>query len=162
MATIRRTIAVSALAVATAGATAGAAQAHGGSGGGQGHGHGHHDRGISLTRSAAATLDKFDVDVDRARRGIAFDGDATTTWSKIRVNDKTNRVTAVVNGGDRVAVLKFKDKTGTTRSARHASGHGHHRSVLRLTDAGADSLDKAAGANAFDAGDAFAKKAGRC
>jgi len=152
MATIRRTIAVSAMVVATASATAGAAHAHSGSADGHGH-----NRGLALTRGAAITLDTFDVDVDRVKRGIVFDGDATTRWSRIRVNDRTNRVTAVVNGGDRVAVLKFKDKRDNARSARH----GHHRSVLRLTDAGADSLDKAAGANAFAAGDAFAKKACR-
>lgn len=157
MAPLTRTLAagaVAALSIGTVGAVAAPATA--------GPGHHRHGAGLSLTKSAAATLDKYDVDVawsaPQARRGhdgshrlrgsVVFDGIGSedTTWSKIRVNDRTNRVTAVVNGGERRAVLKFKD----------ARGH-RGKTLLRLTDAGADSIDKAAGADAFDKGDAFAK-----
>ena len=164
MAALTRTLAagaVAALSIGTVGAVAAPATA------GSGHGH-RHSGGLSLTKSAAATLDKFDVDVawtkSHARRGhdrshglrgtVIFDGVGSedTTWSKIRVNDRTNRVTAVVNGGERKAVLKFKD----ARSDNDRRGH-RGKTVLRLTDVGADSIDKAAGADAFDKGDAFAK-----
>ncbi|MET3960482.1 hypothetical protein ABIE44_000416 [Marmoricola sp. OAE513] len=168
MARITRNLAagaVAALSIGTLGATAAPANADGSH-------HRNGGKGFSLTRSAAATLDKFDVDLewggnarhsrlahDRngARGSITFDGtNADVTWSRIRINERKNKVTAVV-GGERIAVLKFRD---SDRKAR-ATHRGHHRTVLRLTDAGADSIDKAAGADAFDAGDAFAKKGHR-
>lgn len=170
MATLKRSLAagaVAALGLGTVGAAAGPATA------GDGHHgqHGNHYGGLTLTRSAAETLDEFNVEVtstrndDRARhrgddalrlRGtVVFDGSGTDqTWSRIRVNDRTNRVTAVINGGERRAVLKFKDPRNENRRGYHS------RTVLRLTDAGADSIDAAAAGDAFDRGDAFAK-AGR-
>src|SRR5690242_17034226 len=113
MALITRSLAagaVAALSIGAVGATTTPANANGShhrSGGG----------GLSLTRSAAATLDKFDVDLEwgtarharsahhGARGTITFEGDnADVTWSRIRINERRNKVTAVV-GGERIAVL---------------------------------------------------------
>jgi hypothetical protein len=137
------------------------------------HSHDHGSEGLALTDDARETLDAFDVDVrlvgggdhhdgyhrgghgDHGSVGIAFVGDdATAKWSKIRVDDDSDAVTALVNG-DRVTVLVAEKASG-----RH--GDDHDGVVLDLTTAGASSLDKAAGADAFVAGDDFATTGGDC
>ncbi|HEX4190326.1 MAG TPA: hypothetical protein VHZ06_04965 [Marmoricola sp.] len=171
MAVLTRTLATGATAVAIAGALAGPAQAH--NPGGGHHGRGGHDDvpGLSLTRSAAATLQKYNVSIDVSKDGrmahhghdmslrgtVVFSGSATTSWSQVRIDKRTHRISAVVNGGDREAVLRFR---GTCDGSSYRSRHHGHGSVVRLTDDGAASIDHAAGADAFSAGDAFAE-AGR-
>jgi hypothetical protein len=175
MARTIRSLTVGAVALTTAVALAGPAQAHG-----SGHHGRHHTSGLSLTRSAAAVLDANDIDVRiarsahrsghhghgliRIRGAVVFDGPDNTTWSRVRINERTNRVTAIVNGGDRRAVLRFRgtcsggDDDRSFRSGHH--GHGDRGSLLRLTGAGAASLDAAANRDIFDAGDAFAHAKG--
>jgi hypothetical protein len=171
MALLTRSLAAGAAAAVALG-TGGAILAPANAGSGPGHGrHDHHhhgNAGFALTRSAAATLHKYDVAVTVAdnvradhhaflRGAVVFDGDATTRWTNIRVNERTNRITAIVNG-DREAVLRFRGSCsgdGNNRTTHHGSP------VLRLTSAGATSIDHAAGADAFDAGDAFATAAHR-
>ncbi|HET6152279.1 MAG TPA: hypothetical protein VFE15_04940 [Marmoricola sp.] len=167
MAVLTRTLAAGATALAVIGALAGPAAAHGP--GGDHHGRGGHRgvSGLALTRSAVATLAKYNVSVDVSKGGrtahhgrevslrgtVSFSGSATTTWSQVRINKRTHRVTAVVDGGDRASVLRFR---GTCDGPMDRTGHHRDSSVLRLTHDGAASIDHAAAADAFDAGDAFA------
>jgi hypothetical protein len=179
------TLAVAALTtVGSAFALAPSAYAGGGHDHGDDHGddHGHHGghRGggfLHLTDSAADTLDSYDVDIaaigggrggfhrhggdDHGSRsfGIAFVGDdAASKWKDLDWEDGS--LTATVDGAADTVVLVLDTDT----ASRHGGDDDHgddSRGTLELTAAGAASIDKAAGADAFDAGDDFATVGGR-
>jgi len=73
------------------------------------------------------------------------------------VNYETGRITAVVNGGPRVAVLRV---AGKDHDGHRARGGGD--AALKLTSAGAKSLNRAAKGAPFDAGDTYAKDTSGC
>ncbi len=90
--------------------------------------------------------------------GIAYTGAGPdVTWTRLRVDFTTNRITARVDGGDRVAVLGTDDHD----VMRAASWVGDHN-VLRLTPAGARSLNRAAAGAPFHTGDVFAADSTGC
>jgi hypothetical protein len=140
--------------------------------GGPGDDRHHHGGGLDLTDEAEETLARYDVDVavlggrHEHRRtdgrhggesmGIAFVGDdAASKWKDIRFDDDSGTVTAVVNGKGRAAVLTVD--ADDRRHDRRAGGRHGHDGELDLTAAGAASINRAAGADAFDAGDALAE-----
>lgn len=88
--------------------------------------------------------------------GVAYTGAGPdVTWTRLRVNFETDRITGRINGGDRVALLKVGD--GTLREA-----WGDTDRSLRLTAAGARSLNRAAAGAPFSAGDVFAGDSSGC
>ncbi len=90
------------------------------------------------------------------RGAVVFDGSGHTVWRQLRVDERHGVVTAKV-AGDRVRVLRFASDDGThgKHARRQACGAGGSGGTLTLTRQGARSLDRAAGADAFDAGEAF-------
>jgi hypothetical protein len=106
-------------------------------------------------RSADRTSgDGYDgIRVVRLAGGVAYTGaGADVTWTRLRVNFETNRITARINGGDRAPVLRTGD--GDHDWGRATWGDGDD--ALRLTRAGARSLNRAAAGAPFSAGDVFA------
>ena len=92
-------------------------------------------------------------DVTALLGGVAFTGDGPdVSWTKLRLNAKRGVITAVVSG-DRKAILRFAKQDGR-HDGRHRGKHG--ASGLRLTKAGAASLNQAAAGTPFEAGDVFA------
>lgn len=174
---LSRTMVSTLAAAATTLALAPAAVAHG-----DGHhgnddangANGHHRVGLRLTETARDTLDDRGVEVrqigrgrghhshshrggshssssSHGARGIAFIGDTDTVkWKRLRFDREDGTVSAKVDGV-RVDVLVVEDDTASSR------GDGsHERATLDLTAAGAESVNDAAGAGAFAAGDDFA------
>lgn len=100
-----------------------------------------------------------DSSVVRFGGGFGFaSGGATTTWTKIRANLEHGRITAVVDSGARETVLRFTSSHGGSVAgsewAMDGRHHGHGAS-LRLSGAGAASLNAVAGAGTFGKGDGF-------
>ena len=95
--------------------------------------------------------------VARLAGAIAYTGAGPDIqWSKLQVNYETGKITTRINGGPRVAVLRVAD-----------GGHDGHRArggdaALRLTKAGARSLNRAAQGAPFSAGDVYAKDSSGC
>jgi hypothetical protein len=88
--------------------------------------------------------------------GVSYTGAGPdVTWTRLRINFETDRITGRVNGGDRVALLKVGD--GTQRET-----WGDTDRSLRLTAAGARSLNRAAAGAPFSAGDVFAGDSSGC
>jgi len=79
------------------------------------------------------------------------------TWSRLRVNYEIGKITAVVNGGPRVAVLRVAGKDHDGHRARNGGD-----AALKLTSAGAKSLNRAAKGAPFDAGDTYARDTSGC
>lgn len=91
------------------------------------------------------------LDVVRLAGGIAYTGAGPdVTWTRLRVNFETDRITARVNGGERVAVLRMRDHD------RSRGSWDDGDDALRLTRAGARTLNRAAPGTPFRAGDVFA------
>jgi len=106
--------------------------------------------GTRYTRTSGYDRDRITL----LAGGVRFRGAQTETWRRLRVNEETNRVTALVDGVRR-PVLRFADECGGFGS--RGTWDGDHRgTALRLTRAGQASLDRAAGANVFWRGEVFA------
>jgi hypothetical protein len=97
-------------------------------------------------------LSHDDNPVIRLAGGIGYTGAGPdVTWTRLRVNFDTHRVTARINGGDRRPVLRVGD--GDWGRGAWGDGGGDE---LRLTRAGAASLNRAADGTPFRSGNVFA------
>ncbi len=102
--------------------------------------------------------DRDDRRVIRLRGGIAYTGAGPdVVWRGLRINLDRDVVTARINGGDRVAILRFDDRDDDRDDDRRDRGGDDG---LRLTRAGAASLNRAAQGSPFRAGNLFAGDSG--
>jgi hypothetical protein len=98
----------------------------------------------------------FDRHVARLAGGVAYTGAGPdVSWSRLRVNFETHRITALVNGGSRVAILRVG-------SSWNRDAWGDNDAGLQLTRAGARTLNRAAAGAPFSAGDVFAGDSSGC
>lgn len=93
----------------------------------------------------------------RLAGGIAYTGAGPdVSWTRLQVNLETHAITARVDGGSRVAVLRVVDRT------HQRTTWGDDSRTLVLTAAGARSLNRAAAGTPFAAGDVFAGDSAGC
>jgi len=110
---------------------------------------------LSFPIRAAYRL-SHDGAVVRLAGGVAYTGAGPdVTWTRLRVNFGTDRITALVNGGARVAILKFG-------SSSYRDVWGDRSDALRLTRAGARSLNIAAAGAPFSAGNVYSGDSTGC
>lgn len=102
------------------------------------------------------------------RGGFAVTDTTTSTWTNLEVNRAEGVVTADVDSVEDVVVFTIVEDESSeeprmsARSVpRGGSGAVRIDAELQLTDAAANALDQALGADAFDAGDVFATTSGR-
>ena len=123
-----------------------------------GHRHGSGEWGSRRTGGGSHTL----------RGGFTVTDAATTTWTDIKVDRREGVITADVDSVEDVDVFTIVEDEPSEASPPSArlggyGGSGEVRSdaTLELTGAAADALDRALGAEVFDAGDVFATTSGR-
>ena len=94
--------------------------------------------------------------VVRLAGGVAYTGAGPdVTWTRLRVNFDIDRITARINGGPRVAILKFEGSS-------YRGAWEDDDDALRLTRAGARSLNRAAAGAPFSAGNVYAADSSGC
>ena len=104
-------------------------------------------------------------DGDHDGRAVALAGAIAYTgagpdvrWTGLRVNLGKGRITAKLNGGTRAVILTIDRRDDD----RHHRGGSRDATRLRLTEAGARSLNVAAAGTPFRAGDAYAGDSDGC